>query len=136
MPIAPAQRPAAAGEHTVPVACFQRPARRCRNRPGGVAELVVQFAPAGDPADGAVAGITLHRLRRHRPAALELTRRRAPRPGQGVEAGPDDQLRPRPGAVAFGAVAFGAGTLPGELDHRIGTALAIAAGVILDRFHE
>ena len=41
---------------------------------------------------------------------------------------------PAPSRLA--AVAFGAGALPGELDHRIGTALAVAAGVILDRFHE
>jgi len=34
-----------------------------------------------------------------RPAALELTRRGTRRPGQGVEAGADDQLRPRAGAA-------------------------------------
>src|SRR2546423_13403289 len=94
MPVAPVQRPAAAVEHTMPVARLQRPADRRWNRPDGVAELVVQLAPAGDPADRAVAGIALHRLRRHRPAALELAGGCAPPPPQGTGAGPEQQRAP------------------------------------------
>src|SRR2546423_14092742 len=93
MPVAPVQRPAAAVEHTMPVARLQRPADRRWNRPDGVAELVVQLAPAGDPADRAVAGIALHRLRRHRPAALELAGGGAPPPPPGGQARPGGPLR-------------------------------------------
>src|SRR2546423_14791979 len=95
MPVAPVQRPAAAVEHTMPVARLQRPADRRWNRPHGVAELVVQLAAAGDPADRAVAGITLHRLRRHRRAALELAGGGTAPSRPGIDAWPGDQLRPR-----------------------------------------
>src|SRR5438067_13040196 len=78
MPVAPARLPAAAGEDTMPVARFERPTRRRRYRPGGSAELIVQLAPAGDPADRGVAGIALHRLGGHRAATLEFTGWRAP----------------------------------------------------------
>jgi len=66
-----------------------------------VVELVLELALAGDPYDGAVAGIALHRLGRHRAAAPELTRRRARGSRQRVEAGADDQLRPRARAITL-----------------------------------
>src|SRR6266699_2623425 len=106
MPVAPDGRPRATRKDAVPVACFERPPGRRRQRPAGVVELLLELALAGDPADGTVAGIALDGLRRHRAAALELTRRRAPGPGQGVEAGADDQLRPWARAVVFAPAAL------------------------------
>src|SRR5947207_8145161 len=130
MPVAPDDRPGASGEDAVPVACFERPPGRRREGPAGVIELVLELALAGDPADRRVAGVALHGLGRHRAAALELARRRALGPGQRVDAGTDDQLRPRAGAVALPA------TVPAEFDQRVGTALAVIARVVLDRLHE
>ena len=129
MPIAPDRRPGAARKDTVPVPRFERPPRRRRDRPAGVAELMLQLAPARDPDDRRVAGVALHRLGRHGPAALELARRRPGQPGQGVEAGADDQLRPRAGTVPLAA-----GALPAEFDQRVVLALAVAARVILVGF--
>src|SRR5207244_12658378 len=103
MPVAPDGRPRATREDTVPVARLERPPGRRRQRPAGVVELLLKLALSGDPADGTVAGIALDGLRRHRAAALELTRRRAPGPGQGVKAGADDQLWPWAGAIALAA---------------------------------
>src|SRR6266568_1306183 len=131
MPVAPDGRPRATREDAVPVARFERPPGRRRQRPAGVVELVLELALAGNPADGTVAGVALDRLRRHRAAALELTRRRAPGPGQGVEAGADDQLRPRARALVFAP-----GAPPAELNQGVGAALAVAARVVLDRLHE
>src|SRR6266700_4686857 len=125
MPVAPDGRPRATREDAVPVACFERPSRRRRQRPAGVVELVLELALAGNPADGTVAGIALDGLRRYRAATLELTRRCAPGPGQGVEAGADDQLRPRARTVAFAP-----GALPAELNQGVGAALAVAARVV------
>src|SRR6266700_800834 len=115
MPIAPDGRPRATREDAVPVACLERPPGGRRQRPAGVVELVLELALSGDPADRRVACIALDRLRRYRAAALELTRRRAPGPGQGVEAGADDQLRPWARAVVFAP-----GALPAEFDESVG----------------
>src|SRR2546425_6792061 len=101
VPVAPDERPAAARKDTVSVARFERAPGRRRERSAGVVELVLQLALSRDPADGRVAGVALHGLRRYCAATLELTRRGALRPGQGVQAGADDQLRPRPRAVAL-----------------------------------
>src|SRR5438034_3506883 len=131
MPVAPDGRPRATREDAVPVACLERPPGGRRQRPAGVVELVLEFALACDAADRRVAGIALDGLRRYRAAALELTRRRAPGPGQGVEAGTDDQLRPWAGAIALAARA----TLPAELKEGVGATLAVAARVLLDRLH-
>src|SRR6266571_5051585 len=131
MPVAPDGRPRATREDAVPVACFERPPGRRRQRPAGVVELVLELALAGDAADGTVAGIALDGLRRYRAATLELTRRRAPGPGQSVETGADDQLRPWARAVALTT-----GPLPAELDKRVGIALAVAAIIVFDRLHE
>src|SRR6266516_4243020 len=131
MPVAPDGRPRATREDAVPVACFERPPGRRRQRPAGVVELVLELALAGNPADGTVAGIALDGLRRYRAATLELTRRRAPGPGQSVETGADDQLRPWARAVALTT-----GPLPAELDKRVGIALAVAAIIVFDRLHE
>src|SRR5207237_4944426 len=95
MPIAPGQWPRAARKDAVPVASFQRPPGRRRQRAAGVIELVLELALAGDAADRRVAGVALDRLGRHRATALELARRRALDPGERVEAGADDPLRPR-----------------------------------------
>src|SRR5438067_10997446 len=103
MPVAPNDRPRASGEDAVPVARLERAPGRRRKGPAGVIELMLQLALAGDPANRAIARIALHGLRGHRAAALELARRRARGPGQRVEAGADDQLRPRTGAVALAA---------------------------------
>src|SRR6266576_743640 len=103
MSIAPGKWSRAARKNTVPVARLERPPGRRRQRPAGVIELVLELALAGDPADRRVAGIALHGLGRHGPATLELARRRALGPGERVDAGTDDQLRPRTGAVAFAA---------------------------------
>src|SRR5437762_5921854 len=100
MPVAPDDRPGASGEDAVPVARLERPPGRRREGPAGVIELVLELALAGDPADGAVTGVALDGLGRDCPASLELARWRALGPGQRVEAGADDQLRPSAGAVA------------------------------------
>src|SRR6184192_4238235 len=131
MPVAPGDRPRASGEDAVPVARFERAPGRRRKGPAGVIELMLQLALAGDPANRAIAGIALHGLRGHRAAALELARRRALDPSQGVEARADDQLRPRSGPIALVPRA----TLPAEFDQGVGTALAVVAGVVLDRLH-
>src|SRR3989442_6959869 len=101
MPVAPVERPGAAREDTMPVPCLERAPRRRRERPAGVVELVLEFGLARDPADGRVAGVALHGLGWYRAATLELARGRALDAAQGVEAGADDQLRPRAGAVAL-----------------------------------
>src|SRR5438132_8481065 len=100
MPVAPAEWPSASGENTMPVACLERPTGRRRQCPAGVIELVLELGLTRDAADRRVAGVALDGLGRHRTAAVELARRRAPDPGQGIETGADDQLWPRPGAVA------------------------------------
>src|SRR5438874_547998 len=97
MSVAPDDRPRASREDAVPVARIERAPGRRRERPSGVIELVLELALAGNPADGAVTGVALDGLGRDCPAALELARRRARGPGQGVEARADDQLRPRSG---------------------------------------
>src|SRR5438876_11482974 len=99
MSIAPVQWPGAARKNTVPVARLERPPGRRREGPAGVIELVLELALAGDAADRRVAGVALDGLGRHRAATLELGRRCALDPGQGVEAGAGDQLRPGAGAL-------------------------------------
>jgi hypothetical protein len=89
-------------------------------------------SPSGDPDDRTVAGVALNGLRRHAAAAIQLTRRRPWRPRQRVEAGANDQLRPRAVAIALAARP----TLPAEFHERVGAALPVAARVILDRCHE
>src|ERR1700682_1612459 len=101
MPVAPVERPVAACKDTVPVASFERAPGRRRDGPGGMAELVLELALAGDPHDCRIAGIALHRRGRHRATALELARPRAGDPCQGVEAGADDKL-PRGARAVLG----------------------------------
>src|SRR5438874_11452830 len=100
MPVAPDDRPGASGKDAVAVTRRERPPGRRREGPAGVIELVLELALAGDAADRRVAGVALDGLGRHRAPTLELARRRALGPGERVEAGADDQLRPRAGAVA------------------------------------
>src|SRR4029077_28728 len=127
----------ASGKDTVLVAGLERAPGRRRDGPGGMAQLVLELAPPDEPADRPVARITLHRRRRPRAAALELAGRGPREAGQGVQAGADDQLRPRRGAVTLSARAFTlAGALAAEFDQRIMLALAEAALVVLDRLHE
>src|SRR5438874_2381187 len=132
MPVAPGGRPRATWEDAVAVARLERAAGRRRERPSGVIELVLELALAGDAADRRVTGVALDRLGRYRAATLELTRRCALRPGQGVETGADDQLRPWARAIALAAGA----TLPAKLDQGVGGALAVIACIVLDRLHE
>ena len=56
-----------------------------------------------------------------RPARLELARRRTGKPGNGVGAGPDDQVRALTGDVRQ---AFTAQLSPAKLDQGIGLSLA------------
>src|SRR5207244_8777922 len=100
MPVAPGQWPRASGEDAVAVACFERPPGRRREGPTGVIELVLELALARDAADRRVAGVALDGLGRHRAAAVQLAGRCALGPGERVEAGADDQLRPGTGGVA------------------------------------
>src|SRR5437660_6447191 len=132
MPIAPGQWPRAARKDAVPVASFQRPPGRRRQRAAGVIEFVLELALAGDAADRRVTGVALDGLGRYRATAFQLARRRALGPGQRVEAGADDQLWSRPSSIALAAGA----PLPAELNEGVGTTLAVAACVILDRLHE
>ena len=115
MPVAPTQWSRAAREDTVPVPCLERPPGRRRQGPARVTELVLELALAGNPRDGAVAGDPLDGLGGHRASTLELAGRRALDAGERVEAGADDQLRPRAGAVAFAACALSA-----EFDQGVG----------------
>src|SRR3981189_413188 len=117
MPVAPGERPGAAGEDAVPVARLERPPSRRRERPACMVELVVELSLAGDPRDGAVAGVALHGLGRHRAATLELAGGGTRRARRRVEARPDDQLRPWAGPVAFGAR-----PLPAEFHERVDVA--------------
>src|SRR2546429_698867 len=103
MSVAPGQWSRASGEDAVAVAGFGRAAGRRRQGPPGVMELVLELALARDAADRRVAGVALDRLGRHRAAAVQLAGRCARRPGERVEAGADDQLRPRAGAVPLAA---------------------------------
>src|ERR1700704_604835 len=103
MPIAPGERPGAAREDAVPVARLERPPGRRRQGAACLVELLGALSLAGDPRDGAVAGVALHGLGRYRTATLELARRRAFGSGQRVHRRPDDQLRPRAGPVALAA---------------------------------
>src|SRR2546428_12599314 len=100
--------------------------------------LLLEFSPAGDAGDRRVAGVRLHRLGRHRPATLQLAGRRPGQPGQRVETGTDDQLRPRAGAIALAtsALAHAAGRLPPKFDQRIGAALAKAPRVVFDGLYQ
>src|SRR2546426_7444219 len=101
MPVAPIEWPPTAPENTMPVACLEGAASWRREGPTGVNELVLELGLAGDSTDRRVAGVALDRLRRHGAATLELACRGALDPGQRVEAGANDQLRPRPRAVAL-----------------------------------
>src|SRR5438128_3327944 len=103
MPVAPGQWARASGEDAVAVACFERPPGRRREGAAGVIELVLELALARDAADRRIAGVALDRLGRHRAAAVQLAGRCALGPGERVEAGADDQLRPRAGAVPLAA---------------------------------
>src|SRR5437773_8122257 len=103
MPITPSQWSRASGEDAVPVACLESPAGRRRQRPAGVIEFVIELALSGDAADRRVAGVALDGLGGDRAAALELARRRAFDPGERVETGTDDQLRPWARAIALAA---------------------------------
>src|SRR5438874_1750620 len=100
MPVAPGQWSRASRKDAAAVTRLERPPGRRREGPAGVIELVLELALARDAADRRVAGVALDGLGRHRAATLELARRCAPGPGQRVEAGADDQLRPGAGAVA------------------------------------
>src|SRR5207245_4451944 len=119
----------ASGKDAVAATRLERPPDRRREGPAGLIELVLELALARDAADRRVAGVALDRLGRHRAATLELAGRCALGPGERVEAGADDQLRPRAGAVALAACA----TLPAELHERINAALAVIARIVLDR---
>src|SRR5258708_6929686 len=138
MAIAPAQRPVTAGEDAMPVARLQRPPRRWRNRPRGVIEFMFELTLAGDPRDRGIAGVALHRRGWHRATALKLARGGSRNARQGVEAGPDDQLRPRASTVtvAPGTIAPATGPLPAELDQRIVLPLTMATVVVFDRLHK
>src|SRR5256885_15999302 len=103
MPVAPVQWPGAARKNTVPVARLERPPGRRRQRPAGVIEFVLELALAGDAADRRVAGVALDRLGRDRPATIALACRRTRCAPQRAEAGAEDPLRPRAGAVALAA---------------------------------
>src|SRR3989442_5015390 len=97
-----------------------------------MAQFVLELAAARDPDDRGIAGIALYRRGRHRAAALELARRGPWYAGKGVIAGADDQLRPRPGAIALAARA----ALPAQFDQRVVLPLPIAARVIFRWLHE
>src|ERR1700693_5492548 len=102
-----------------------------------MAQLVLQLAAARHPYDRRVTGVALHGRGRHRAAAVQLARGGAWDPGQRVEAGPDDQLRPRPSTVPLATGAVGlAAALPAEFDQRVVLALPVAARVIFDGLHE
>src|SRR6267143_1057709 len=113
------------------VASFQGTPRRRWDGPARMVELVLELATTGDLRDRRIARITLHGRCRDRSATLEFARRRSGHSRQGVEAGPDDQLRPRASAVAPAA-----GSLPAEFDQGVVLALAMRALVIFDRLHE
>src|SRR4030088_1920463 len=94
-------------------------------------QLVLEFALACEPRESGITGNALNGCGRHRTAAIELARRRTRDARQRVETGPDDELRPWPGAVARAT-----GTLPAELDQCIVLPLTMAALVVLDRLHK
>src|ERR1700686_3056711 len=96
-----------------------------------MAQLMLELAAAREPDDLRVARVTLNRRGRHRAATVELARRRAGYSRQGVETGPDDQLRPRPGAIMLAT-----GTLPAEFDQRVVLPLSEGPVVILHWLRE
>src|SRR5439155_26830185 len=65
----------------------------------GPGDLRIELALADDPADGGVAGDPAHCLGGDDGATVQLAAWRTRRTSQRVDAGPDDQVRPRPGAV-------------------------------------
>src|SRR5438552_4572617 len=95
MPVAPGQWSRASGKDAVAVTRLERPPDRRREGAAGVIELVLELALARDAADRRIAGVALDRLGRHRAAAVQLAGRCALGPGERVEAGADDQLRPQ-----------------------------------------
>ena len=131
MSIAPDRGPPAARPDAAPVARFERPPRRGRYGTAGLIALVFELGPAGHSYECGIARIALYGFRRHRSAGFQFAGGRARDSGQRVQAGADDQLRSRARAVARAA-----GPLAAEFDERIGTALPVAAIVILDWLHQ
>src|ERR1700687_3247782 len=126
MSIAPVGGPTAAGPDTAAVSRLERAPGRCRQGAGRVIELMLELRTSGHPDNRRIAGVPLHGFRRHRTAAFELAGGSAGDTGQGVKAGTDDQLRPRPRAVAPAA-----GSPTAELHQGVNTALPVAPVVIL-----
>src|SRR6266852_5244587 len=103
MPVAPDWWPRATGEDAVAVARLERAPRRRRQAPAGAIELVIELVLTGDATERAVARVALDGFGGHRAAALELARRRALGPGQRLERGADDELRPGAGTIPLAA---------------------------------
>src|SRR6202011_3352085 len=99
MAVAPYGYPVATIEAAVMVAWRARPPRRWRNRPGRVPDFVLQLSMLEDPRNGRIAGMSAHGFSGNRTTALELAGWRTGGPGEGCDAGSDDQLGPAASAV-------------------------------------
>src|SRR2546426_7867804 len=84
---------------TLMIARGQRPAGRRRDGAAGARNFKIQLTLRDDAAYRGVAGQTLHGLRRNSRSTLEFTCRGARDAGQRLDGCPDDELRPRTGAV-------------------------------------
>ena len=126
--VGPLRRPRAVLRDAAPVPERECPPGGSWGRSAGPGELRVELAFADDPADGGVAGDAADRLGRDDGAAVQLPARRIGRAQQGLDAGPDDQVRPRPGAIGRAESARLA-----ELDQAVGATLPGRAIVVPGR---
>src|SRR5437660_9692350 len=97
MSVGPPAGHVAALENAPRVPSLELAPERGRDRPAGVADLVFQLAPSGDPGDGGVAGKAPDGLRMDRAARFELAGGRTSETVHVVRSGPDDQVRPLTG---------------------------------------
>ena len=104
-------------------------ARGRRNAAAGMGDLPLELAQSGDPGYGGVARKPPNGFSGKRSAPFELTGRRTIDTGQGIEAGLDDQLRARAGAVRMPSANSGAAAL----DQGVGQPLVRGPDVTLRR---
>ena len=98
MAVGPLRRAIAAAGHTGPIPGLHRPPGGRGDAPRGVADFGFQLAPTRDAGERGIAGQSPDSLPRHQPANFQFASRGTGRSQQGVQAGPDDQMGPRPGA--------------------------------------
>ena len=130
MTVAPNGWTIAPWKHAVAVSQIKRLASRGLDGSARPGDLALELSGADHPGDGRVAREPARRLGRHGSTILELGRRCAGGPGEGVDAGLDDQEGPHIGAPTS---RFAAGCLFNQFHQTIGAALSQRPIVVFTR---